>query len=124
MKLIENPEYFSVQITWFNTQISRVDSDVWSDRYKDQEKISAIAKTACNYYSGEELEALRAFLNETGLKRLNNSISAYKKRQAGRKKPVQLSLLPKTAEKLSKLASDKKQTISEYVEEMVSKKRL
>ena len=124
MLLIDDPLYYPVQIKWFNSQISNIASDVWIDKWGKRKQIEAIAIKSSNYYYESELKELRGYLNDTGLKRLNNSISAFKRRQETRLKPVQLTLSPEAQNKLTKLRALTGETQSEYIENLIKKKKL
>lgn len=118
MKIIDDEQFFEYQSEWFKTQFKKGDSSgVWVD-FKGVEHAFKMDRYGSMF---EDVTHIRKMLNEVGLKRLNNAISARRKRiNQTDKKSVQLTLDKNVASKLKLMAETKGMTQSEIVEGMIT----
>lgn len=118
MKIIDDEQFFEYQSEWFKTQFKKGDSSgVWID-FKGVEHAFKMDRYGSMF---EDVTHIRKMLNEVGLKRLNNAISARRKRiNQTDKKSVQLTLDKNVASKLKLMAETKGMTQSEIVEGMIT----
>ncbi|MEJ6080858.1 ribbon-helix-helix domain-containing protein [Vibrio sp. 1-Bac 57] len=118
MKIIDDEQFFEYQSEWFKTQFKKGDSSgVWID-FKGVEHAFKMDRYGSMF---EDVTHIRKMLNEVGLKRLNNAISARRKRiNQTDKKSVQLTLDKNIASKLKLMAETKGVTQSEIIEGMIT----
>ncbi|MEJ6080894.1 ribbon-helix-helix domain-containing protein [Vibrio sp. 1-Bac 57] len=118
MKIIDDEQFFEYQSEWFKTQFKKGDSSgVWID-FKGVEHAFKMDRYGSMF---EDVTHVRKMLNEVGLKRLNNAISARRKRiNQTDKKSVQLTLDKNVASKLKLMAETKGMTQSEIIEGMIT----
>lgn len=118
MKIIDDEQFFEYQSEWFKTQFKKGDSSgVWID-FKGVEHAFKMDRYGSMF---EDVTHVRKMLNEVGLKRLNNAISARRKRiNQTDKKSVQLTLDKNVASKLKLMAETKGMTQSEVIEGMIT----
>lgn len=118
MKIIDDEQFFEYQSEWFKTQFKKGDSSgVWID-FKGVEHAFKMDRYGSMF---EDVTHVRKMLNEVGLKRLNNAISARRKRiNQTDKKSVQLTLDKNVASKLKLMAETKGLTQSEIIEGMIT----
>ena len=118
MKIIDDEQFFEYQSEWFKTQFKKGDSSgVWID-FKGVEHAFKMDRYGSMF---EDVIHVRKMLNEVGLKRLNNAISARRKRiNQTDKKSVQLTLDKNVASKLKLMAETKGMTQSEIIEGMIT----
>lgn len=118
MKIIDDEQFFEYQSEWFKTQFKKGDSSgVWVD-FKGVEHAFKMDRYGSMF---EDVTHIRKMLNEVGLKRLNNAISARRKRiNQTDKKSVQLTLDKNVASKLKLMAETKGMTQSEIIEGMIT----
>lgn len=118
MKIIDDEQFFEYQSEWFKTQFKKGDSSgVWID-FKGVEHAFKMDRYGSMF---EDVTHIRKMLNEVGLKRLNNAISARRKRiNQTDKKSVQLTLDKNVASKLKLMAETKGMTQSEIIEGMIT----
>lgn len=118
MKIIDDEQFFEYQSEWFKTQFKKGDSSgVWID-FKGVEHAFKMDRYGSMF---EDVTHVRKMLNEVGLKRLNNAISARRKRiNQADKKSVQLTLDKNVASKLKLMAETKGMTQSEIIEGMIT----
>ena len=118
MKIIDNEIFFEYQSEWFKTQFKKGDlSGVWID-FKGVENAFKMDRYGAMF---DDVKHVRKMLNEVGLKRLNNAISAHRKRiNQTSKKSVQLTLDKNVASKLKIMAESKGMTQSEIIEGMIT----
>ena len=116
MKLIDNDKYYGVQSAWFIKQINAGDSGVWIDWQGAKMSLQGYQSNFDNIFFGGELRELREFLSATGLKRLNNAISAHIKRaKKDGLKTVQLQLPVEIADKFLAMSADHQLTMSDML---------
>lgn len=121
MKLIDNDKYYGVQSAWFIKQINGGDSGVWIDWQGAKLSLLDYQSNFEKEFFGQELRELRTFLSETGLKRLNNAISAHIKRsKKSDLKTVQLNLPLGIADKFKTMAENQNMTMSEMLEKLIT----
>ena len=118
MKIIDDEQFFEYQSEWFKTQFKKGDSSgVWID-FKGVEHAFKMDRYGSMF---EDVTHIRKMLNEVGLKRLNNAISARRKRiNQADKKSVQLTLDKKVASKLKLMAENQNMTQSEIIAGMIT----
>ncbi|MEJ6124007.1 ribbon-helix-helix domain-containing protein [Vibrio sp. 2-Bac 85] len=118
MKIIDDEQFFEYQSEWFKTQFKKGDSSgVWID-FKGVEHAFKMDRYGSMF---GDVTHIRKMLNEVGLKRLNNAISARRKRiNQTNKKSVQLTLDKNVASKLKLMAETKGMTQSEIIEGMIT----
>ncbi|MEJ6080891.1 hypothetical protein MT391_20525 [Vibrio sp. 1-Bac 57] len=118
MKIIDDEQFFEYQSEWFKTQFKKGDSSgVWID-FKGVEHAFKMDRYGSMF---EDVTHIRKMLNEVGLKRLNNAISARRKRiNQTNKKSIQLTLDKNVASKLKLMAETKGMTQSEIIEGMIT----
>ena len=118
MKIIDDEQFFEYQSEWFKTQFKKGNSSgVWID-FKGVEHAFKMDRYGSMF---EDVTHIRKMLNEVGLKRLNNAISARRKRiNQTDKKSVQLTLDKNVASKLKLMAETKGMTQSEIIEGMIT----
>ncbi len=118
MKIIDDKIFFEYQSEWFKTQFKKgISSGVWND-FKGVENAFKMDRFGTMF---DDVKHARTMLNEVGLKRLNNAISARRKRiKQVSKKSVQLTLDKDVAFKLKLMAESKSMTQSEVIEGMIT----
>lgn len=117
IKVIDDEQFFKYQTEWFKTQFNiGASSGVWRDFIGVQTSF----KMDFDKDMFEDVKHVRYMLNEVGLKRLSNAVSAHKKRiNQANKRSVQLTLDPSVALKLRQLALNQNMTQSEVVQQLL-----
>jgi hypothetical protein len=118
MKIIDDEQFFEYQAEWFKTQFQKgTDSGVWLD-FKGVQNAYKMDRLDSFF---EDVKHLRAMLNETGLKRLNNAISARRKRlKKTGYKSIQLNVQDSVAQKFNVMCHEMNLTQSEMFERLIS----
>lgn len=118
MKIIDDEQLFEYQTDWFKAQFQKGEvSGVWLD-FKGVQNAYKMDRLN-NFF--DDVRHLRAMLNETGLKRLNNAISARKKRlKKTGYKSIQLNIQSSIADKFNLMCKERNLTQSEMFEQLIS----
>lgn len=118
MKIIDDEQFFEYQSEWFKTQFQKgEESGVWVD-FKGVSNAFKIDRFN-NFF--DDVTHLRTMLNDTGLKRLNNAISARRKRlKKTGYKSIQLNVQGLIADKFNLMCKEKNLTQSEMFEQLIS----
>jgi len=118
MKIIDDEQFFEYQTEWFKTQFQKGDeSGVWVD-FKGVQTAYKMDRLN-DFFS--DVRHLRSMLNDTGFKRLNNAISARKKRlKKTGYKSIQLNVQDGIADKFNLMCQEKNMTQSELFEQLIS----
>lgn len=118
MKIINDKQFFEYQSEWFKTQFQKgTAAGVWID-FKGVSNAFKLDRFEDFF---EDVTHLRAMLNETGIKRLNNAISAHKKRlRKTGYKSIQLNVQDAIADKFNLMCRKKNMTQSEMFEKLIS----
>ena len=116
MKLINDKNFFDVQVNWFKKQMVSETIDYWKVTWlfeKDKKiKECLIDHTNITFC---DLKNLRKLLNARGLKRLSNAIAVAKKRKNSDKKCLQLMLDKEIILNINQLAKSKNLSVSEFI---------
>ena len=125
MRIIDDAKYFETQRKWFNTQIAKGNSsDCWLDFEGAKMALTALRNDELKQGEWDELDLfrLRSFLNDTGIKKLNNAISAFKKREKKNleQKQILVYLKSDTVRKLNRICKTQDLTQSDLLEILIS----
>lgn len=116
MKIIDDEMLFDYQKEWFKTQFKgEENSGVWND-FKSVDVAYKMSRD--DFF--DDVKHLRTMLNGIGLKRLNNAISARRKRMRRKNyKSIQINVEEAIADKFNTMCAEKNMTQSELFENMI-----
>ena len=118
MKIIDDEAFFEYQTEWFKAQFQKGDpSGVW----KDHKQVMFAYKIDKKDGFFTEIYMLRDMLNDVGIKRLNNAISARKKRlRKTGSMSIQMNVPKAIADKFNLMCQKRNLTQSDMFEKLLT----